>query len=157
MHYIVKSLVTDGLLIFNNGKVELVGQSNSLNKKSKEDIRTIKKIINDSQYEIILIKDLHKKSSLNPKIINELVFFINKRKEVHLINGDLIISSKSFNNLIHSLNDHFVNNETLSVSEFKDITGLTRKNAIPILEYLDKCTYTIRNGAERLKGDYSFE
>ena len=85
------------------------------------------------------------------------MFFINKRQEVHLINGDLIISSKSFNNLIHSLNDHFVNNETLSVSEFKDITGLTRKNAIPILEYLDKCTYTIRNGAERLKGDYSFE
>ena len=134
-----------------------MGQSNSLNKKSKEYIRIIKKIINDSQNEIIPIKDLHKKSSLNPKIINELVFFINKRQEVHLINGDLIISSKSFNNLIHSLNDHFVNNETLSVSEFKDITGLTRKNAIPILEYLDKCTYTIRNGAERLKGDYSFE
>ena len=156
-HYVVKSLVNDGVLIFNNGKVELVGQSNSLNKKSKEYIRTIEKIINDSQNEIITIKDLHKKSSLNPKIINELVFFINKRQEVHLINGDLIISSKSFNNLIHSLNDHFVNNETLSVSEFKDITGLTRKNAIPILEYLDKCTYTIRNGAERLKGDYSFE
>ena len=85
------------------------------------------------------------------------MFFINKRQEVHLINGDLIISSKSFNNLINSLNDHFVNNETLSVSEFKDITGLTRKNAIPILEYLDKCNYTIRNGAERLKGDHSFD
>ena len=50
-----------------------------------------------------------------------------------------------------------MDNETLSVSEFKVITGLTRKNAIPILEYLDKCNYTTRNGAERLKGDYSFE
>ena len=44
-HYIVKSLVADGVLILNNGKVELVGQSNSLNKKSKDYIRTIKKII----------------------------------------------------------------------------------------------------------------
>tara|TARA_B100000886_G_scaffold128545_1_gene86678 strand:+ start:876 stop:2726 length:1851 start_codon:yes stop_codon:yes gene_type:complete len=157
VHYIVKSLVTDGLLFFNNGKVELVGQSNSLNKKAKEDIKRIKKIINDSQHEIIHIKDLHKKSSLNPKIINELVFFISKRKEVFLINGDLIISSNSFKNLIHSLNNHFLDNETLSVSKFKDITGLTRKNAIPILEYLDKCNYTLRNGAERLKGDHSFE
>ena len=85
------------------------------------------------------------------------MFFINKRQEVHLINGDLTISSKSFNNLIHSLNDHFVNNETLSVSEFKDITGLTRKMQFPYLNIWDKCTYTIRNGAERLKGDYSFE
>ena len=66
------------------------------------------------------------------------MFFINKRQEVHLINGDLLISSNSFNNLIHSLNNHFLDNETLSVSEFKGITGLTRKNAIPILEYLDK-------------------
>ena len=82
---------------------------------------------------------------------------INNLSILDLINSDLIISSKSFNNLIHLLNDHFVNNETLSVSEFKGITGLTRKNAIPILEYLDKCSYTIRNGAERLKGDYSFE
>ena len=85
------------------------------------------------------------------------MFFISKRKEVHLINSDLIISSNSFNNLIHSLNNHFLDNKTLSVFKFKDITGLTRKNAIPILEYLDKCNYTIRNGAERLKGDYSFE
>ena len=42
-HYIVKSLVTDGALIFNNGKVELVGQSNSLNKKSKEVLGQLKK------------------------------------------------------------------------------------------------------------------
>ena len=50
-----------------------------------------------------------------------------------------------------------MDNVILSVSEFKDITGFTRKNAIPILEYLDKCNYTVRNGAERLKGDYSLE
>ena len=73
MHYIVKGLVTDGALILNNGKVELVGQSNSLNKKSKEDIKRIKTIINNSKHEIVSVKDLYKKSSLNPKIINELV------------------------------------------------------------------------------------
>ena len=157
VHYIVKSLVVDGVLNFNNGKVELMGQSNSLDKKSMEGIKSIKKIINDSQNEIISVKDLYKKSSFNPKIINELVFFINKRQEVHLMNGDLIISSKSFNNLIHTLNNHFLDKKTLTVSEFKDITGLTRKNAIPILEYLDKCNYTIRNGAERLRGEYYFE
>ena len=77
-HYIVKSLVSDGVLTLNNGKVELVGQSISLNEKSKDDIKRIKKIINDSQHEIVSVKDLHKKSSLNPKILSELVFFISK-------------------------------------------------------------------------------
>ena len=76
VHYIVKSLVSDGVLTLNNGKVELVGQSISLNEKSKEDIKRIKKIINDSQHEIVSVKDLHKKSSLNPKKISSSRAFL---------------------------------------------------------------------------------
>ena len=85
------------------------------------------------------------------------ILILLERNDVHLIESNLIISSKSFSNLIHLLKNHFLDNETLSVSRFKEITGLTRKNAIPILEYLDKCNYTIRNGMERVKGDHSFE
>ncbi len=156
-NYIVKSLVCDGNLILSNGKVELRGQSDNLDEKSKENIESIKKIIKNSQQQIIAIKDLHKKCSLNPKIIKELIFYMSKKREIHSINGNILVSSDSFNNIVSSLNNHFLINETLSVSEFKDITGLTRKNAIPILEYLDKNNFTKRSGAERLKGEYSFE
>jgi selenocysteine-specific elongation factor len=38
----------------------------------------------------------------------------------------------------------------LNVAAFKEITGLTRKYAIPLLEYLDREHITRREGDERI-------
>ena len=40
----------------------------------------------------------------------------------------------------------------MAVSDFKDMTGLSRKTAIPLLEFLDKNIYTIRKDNVRLAG-----
>ena len=42
------------------------------------------------------------------------------------------------------ISDFFKVNESLSVPEFKEITNLTRKYAIPVLEYFDKINFTFR-------------
>ena len=63
----------------------------------------------------------------------------------------------AFNSLIDSLDNHFVDNENMSVSSFKDLSGFSRKNAIPMLEYFDKNGFTIRDGEKRVKGEYFFE
>ena len=41
----------------------------------------------------------------------------------------------------------------MGVSDFKQLFGLSRKNAIPLLEYLDKQCYTKRDKNFRTKGD----
>ena len=48
--------------------------------------------------------------------------------------------------------EYFKKNSTLAVVDFKDLTGLTRKTAIPMLEYLDKHEYTKREGNIRIAG-----
>jgi len=40
--------------------------------------------------------------------------------------------------------------ERISVPVFKDLTGVTRKYAIPLLEYLDRERVTRRDGDSRL-------
>jgi len=47
----------------------------------------------------------------------------------------------------------FDTHDILTVPEFKESFGLTRKTAIPILEYLDKNRMTVRRGNDRLKGE----
>ena len=37
--------------------------------------------------------------------------------------------------------------------DFKILSNLTRKNAIPILEYFDKNHFTIRDGSNRIAGE----
>ena len=40
----------------------------------------------------------------------------------------------------------------MKVSDFKQITLSSRKSAIPLLEYCDKQSFTIRKGDVRIKG-----
>ena len=54
--------------------------------------------------------------------------------------------------LISILKKHFAEQDALSVSNFKNVTALTRKTAIPLLEYLDKCHFTIRKENIRYAG-----
>ena len=55
--------------------------------------------------------------------------------------------------IAEKLKQYFVKSDKLSVVQFKDITGLTRKSAIPLLEYFDRQRITIRDGNNRLKGE----
>jgi len=43
-----------------------------------------------------------------------------------------------------------VNGERLPIGAFKDMTGVTRKYAIPLLEFLDRERVTRRVGDERV-------
>jgi selenocysteine-specific elongation factor len=48
--------------------------------------------------------------------------------------------------------DHFRAHDRLGVAEFKDLAGVTRKHAIPILEFFDREGTTQRSGDYRLRG-----
>lgn len=48
--------------------------------------------------------------------------------------------------------EHLEKTEELSVPEFKDLVGVTRKHAIPLLEFLDREGTTVRAGNVRRRG-----
>ena len=68
------------------------------------------------------------------------------------ISNRLWMSKPDLDRLIEKLDEYFISNEVLSVGEFKSMTNLTRKTAIPLLEYLDKSGITFRRGNERIQG-----
>ena len=45
----------------------------------------------------------------------------------------------------------------MSISDFKALSNLTRKNAIPVLEYFDNNQFTIRDGSNRIAGDTLYD
>ena len=54
--------------------------------------------------------------------------------------------------LLKALKSHFDSQNEMNIADFKSISGLTRKFAIPVLEYCDKQDWTERDGNLRLKG-----
>ncbi len=62
------------------------------------------------------------------------------------------VARAALDDLIARVRAHFDTNETLSPGDFKTLTGLTRKNAIAMLEWLDRQGVTRRRGETRVRG-----
>ena len=66
------------------------------------------------------------------------------------VTEDLIFHRSALRDLREILARRKTQNNRLGVTEFKELTGLSRKYAIPLLEYLDRERVTRREGDERI-------
>ena len=100
---------------------------------------------NTSSVDELLIKCNIKDS----KLIIKLIKMCESEKLLVRINQGIFITNKNLLSLKQTLNVFFETNKSLKVSDLKDLIGVSRKYAIPILEYLDKVQFTYRDGNER--------
>jgi selenocysteine-specific elongation factor len=68
------------------------------------------------------------------------------------INQELTYTSPQIERLRESLRRHFAGRVALTVAEFKELAGVSRKYAVPLLEYSDRSGWTQRSGDERRAG-----
>jgi selenocysteine-specific elongation factor len=80
----------------------------------------------------------------------KLLRILLKENVLHRVSEDLIFHQSALRGLRQFLAQRKARNSRLSVAEFKELTGLTRKYAIPLLEYLDRERLTCREGDERI-------
>jgi selenocysteine-specific elongation factor len=80
----------------------------------------------------------------------KLLKILLKENVLHKVTEDLIFHQSALGELRRILARRKAQNSRLSVADFKELTGLTRKYAIPLLEYLDRERVTRREGDERI-------
>jgi selenocysteine-specific elongation factor len=66
------------------------------------------------------------------------------------ISEEMVVDRGVLNKLVADVRALKSKTAKLGVSEFKDLTGISRKYAIPLLEYLDRQRVTRRVGDERM-------
>jgi selenocysteine-specific elongation factor len=72
---------------------------------------------------------------------------VNEQKLLKIT--DFIFHKEAINEIVRRIKEQKSKNTKLDVATFKDLTGLSRKYAIPILEYLDTQKITRRVGNDR--------
>jgi selenocysteine-specific elongation factor len=80
----------------------------------------------------------------------KLLKILVKENVLHKVTEDMIFHQAPLRELRGILARRKGQNSRLSVADFKELTGLTRKYAIPLLEYLDRERVTRREGDERV-------
>jgi selenocysteine-specific elongation factor len=80
----------------------------------------------------------------------KLLRMLLKENVLHKVTEDLIFHQSALRELRAILARRKAQNNRLGVTDFKELTGLSRKYAIPLLEYLDRERVTRRDGDERI-------
>jgi selenocysteine-specific elongation factor len=81
--------------------------------------------------------------------MRRLITFLQRNKTIlRMGSDDLFIHSEALHELTARMAE--IRGSLMDVSRFKQITGLSRKFAIPLLEYLDRQRITRKQGDQRL-------
>jgi selenocysteine-specific elongation factor len=78
----------------------------------------------------------------------DLLHLLLERKESERV-ADRVLHATVLASLAHRVRAFFGSRDTMTPSDFKELTGLSRKHAIPLLEWLDRTRITVRVGDDR--------
>ena len=148
-----KILLDEGIIKFSSGGFSLTNYKIQFSSKDKSDMANIENIIKQAGSQPVLMSEIIEASGQNPKRAGDLVHILVDKKKVQPLDNNLFLIKGFFDSLLLKIRNYFNVNTEMKVADFKDLTGLTRKTAIPVLEYLDKNRYTNRKDNIRLIGE----
>jgi selenocysteine-specific elongation factor len=88
--------------------------------------------------------------STDPTEVRKICFWMLKEKILVRISEDFIYHRETIREMKDKIHARYAAGARFGVAEFKELFGLTRKHAIPLLEYLDREHFTQRQGSERI-------
>jgi selenocysteine-specific elongation factor len=95
----------------------------------------------------VSLDKMQKRFRLSKKKLDRMLFFLVERRKIILGKDSFLLHSRWLDEVIKEVRSS--EKMELSVFDFKQMTGLTRKYAIPLLELLDQIGVTRRRGPTR--------
>jgi selenocysteine-specific elongation factor len=116
--------------------------------KAKEQIETA---FASASLAVPSVTEVLAKLSVEAKRAEKLLQILLREKSLVRVTSELIFHRQALAQLKEELSSYKkAKGDRISVASFKDLTGITRKYAIPLLEYLDRERVTRRAGDERV-------
>ena len=137
------------------GKIKEVGGGFSLSAfeiaLSPEEEKILKKLEEmcfKGEFRSVSLEELRGQLRLSLGKLNRMLSLLIERKKIVLGKDGFLIHSRWLDEIIWRLRES--GKRELTVSDFKKMTGLSRKYAIPLLELLDQMRVTQRKGPSRV-------
>lgn len=90
--------------------------------------------------------ELARQLSISEGELTDLLRLLAKEGAIVRINDSIHITKEYYNKMVDLLRDFYSKKKEMTVAEFRDILGTSRKYALPFLEYLDSSRITLRVG-----------
>jgi selenocysteine-specific elongation factor len=143
----------EGRLFFKGGLVRTGSEELALDPNEERILDELKKRIVDGGFEFRAKAEL---ADIEPDERRLLSFIriLQERGEVVRVLSHGFVDASRLDSMLEDLRKHMSAHSGLTVGEFKELFGLSRKYAVPLLEYLDHEGYTKRVGDSRAPGPH---
>jgi selenocysteine-specific elongation factor len=94
-------------------------------------------------------KEVTKTLGVDPAVAKDVLMLLVNEGTMIKAKEDLFFHVEPYDNLKKRLKDFLMANEEITTPQFKEMTGVSRKYIIPLLEYFDARNVTIRVGDSR--------
>ena len=155
--HIKEQLINSNLIKLNDKGIFKTGHKVNISNLDTENLKNIEKLLIESGKTSLDIQNINKPFGLKYDYMKSLIHFLQTKSLIVDIGNQSFLHMNTFRTIINEVNTFFDKEKTLSVSNFKTLTGLTRKVAIPLLECLDKNGYTKRVGNKRIIGEKLYD
>ena len=153
---VLNSLASRQQLTIEGDGVKLIGREAQLSDAESNSLGVLRKKFESAGLEVPkadeVIADAAASSGVGKEVVRKLFQQLINSGELVRVSADITIASRAAEQLIQKVRE-FANktpDRLIDVAKFKEIAGVSRKYAIPLLEYFDQRKITARRGDKRL-------
>ena len=147
--YLLESMSKEKIIKNNLNYWSLFDFNIGINNEDLKFKEIILNYINENNFIEIKSGQFFLDNGINKDVFFGIIKFLELEHSIIKINSDIIISTKKIKSIKESLQVFLKKENSIDIPKFKEINNLTRKFAIPVLEYLDKTNFTYRFGDKR--------
>jgi selenocysteine-specific elongation factor len=130
--------------------VSLYGREVQLSEQGKQIKERIEALFLQSGYQPPSLSELPAALPAQAEEVRKIYFWMLKEKILIKVSDDLAYHRSTLEQMRGKIRACFAPGSKFGVAEFKELFGLSRKHAIPLLEFLDRERFTRRQGNDRL-------
>ena len=143
-------LVSKKKLEISGDFVRLPGRGAVMKDEESQSKRIIEGAFASAGLKVPALKEVLAGLKVDKARAQKIVTLLLRDKVLVKVSDDLLFHKSALDDLRKRVVDQKAKSPRIDVAGFKDLTGVTRKYAIPLLEYLDREHITRRVGDERV-------
>ena len=146
---VLEALLREKKLAVTGEQVRSAGHTMVLKDEEAESKRTIEQAFSGAGLKVPALKDVLAALRVDKARAQKIVTLLLRDKVLVKISDELVFHRSALEELRQRVSAYKAKSAKIGVAEFKDLTGVSRKYAIPLLEYLDRERVTRRVGDQR--------
>jgi selenocysteine-specific elongation factor len=148
--FCLEGLVNKHKLALQEDLISLHGREVHLSSEGEQVREMIEVFLQKAGYQPPSASDLQSSISADPEEVRRVFFWMLKERILIKLSDEIVYHRSTIEEIKKQIKARFAAGSKFGVADFKELFDITRKHAIPLLEYLDREKFTRRLGNDRV-------